>query len=159
MSQQAARIAETKTDVARRLRHVRQHHPEGPFTVASLAKRSGVSQRTLSAIESAAGVNLTLETLLKVAGSLGIKRHAYFLDEKVFDEVNAELTALVEVRKQGITGVALRSTTYPENTAAHEMAALLSGILDSARKAKDVLKVLPHNPDGETPGKNCAVGE
>ncbi|MFI9206045.1 helix-turn-helix domain-containing protein [Streptomyces sp. NPDC053048] len=80
-----------KAAIALRLRYIRRHHPEGPFSLAKLAERAGVSKRTLASAESADGTNLTIETLMKVAQSLGIRRLAYFLDEQVFHEVNAEL--------------------------------------------------------------------
>lgn len=47
------RIHRVKADVARRLRYVRRHHAEGPFTLAGLAERAGASQRALSHAEPA----------------------------------------------------------------------------------------------------------
>ncbi|MGI5531680.1 helix-turn-helix domain-containing protein [Streptomyces syringium] len=106
------RIQTAKAEIARRLRYVRQHHPEGPFTLAGLAERAGVSKRTLSHAESADGSNLTLETLLKVSYSLGISRDAYFLDEQVFHQVNEELETLRVLRTQRVEGVALRTASH-----------------------------------------------
>ncbi|MFI1830588.1 helix-turn-helix domain-containing protein [Streptomyces sp. NPDC020412] len=142
----ASRITEIKAGLARRLRHLRQHHPEGPVSLSALATRSGVSKRTLSAIESDEGVNVTLETLVKITGSLGIERVAYLLDEPVFNEVNSELTALAGMRRNGLTGVALRSTCDPNSSAVDEVADLLSGILESAQKAREALESPSRKP-------------
>lgn len=124
------RINATKGDIARRLRYIRHHHPDGPFTLAGLAERAGVSKRTLSHAESADGSNLTLETLLKVCYSLGIERDAYFLDEQVFQQVNAELEARAG-REAGC--------------AAHVdlLCHLLTDILDSASQARSALRAIP----------------
>ncbi|UWS76979.1 helix-turn-helix domain-containing protein [Streptomyces noursei] len=102
-----------KTSVATRLRYVRHHHPEGPFTLATLAERAGVSKRALTSAESADGTNLTIETLVKVAHSLGMQRWAYFLDEEVFTQVNTELEIVKEVRRRGAQSVALRTASPP----------------------------------------------
>ncbi|MFE2179086.1 helix-turn-helix domain-containing protein [Streptomyces sp. NPDC059455] len=144
-----ARINATKAAVARRLRHLRQHHPEGPFSLAALAERASVAKRTLAQAESAEGSNLTIETLVKVAHSLGITREGYFLDEKVFREVNAELAALAELKRQRVEGVALRTASPPELTtgSVKELSELLTGILASAEKARDALQVLPPEAD------------
>ncbi|MFE7314369.1 hypothetical protein ACFU7T_15020 [Streptomyces sp. NPDC057555] len=85
-----AQLRAAKTALATRLRYVRHHHPEGPFTLAKLAERAGVSKRALASAESADGTNLTMGTLVEVAHSLGIQRCAYFLDEEVFTQVNVE---------------------------------------------------------------------
>ncbi|MEU2715356.1 helix-turn-helix domain-containing protein [Streptomyces sp. NPDC007205] len=69
-------VHETKADIARRLRRIRRHHPEGPFSLAKLADLAGVSKRTLTSVESDDGANLTIGTLVKVAHSLGIQRCA-----------------------------------------------------------------------------------
>ncbi|MFF4739730.1 helix-turn-helix domain-containing protein [Streptomyces sp. NPDC001262] len=126
------RIHRAKAEVARRLRYVRRHHPEGPFTLAGLAERAGVSKRTLSHAESADGCNLTLETLLKVSHSLGISRDAYFLDEQVFEQVNAQLGA------QGEPGA-------PGGPAApvDRLSGLIDEILASAAQAQNALRDLP----------------
>ncbi|MYU09761.1 helix-turn-helix domain-containing protein [Streptomyces sp. SID8361] len=146
------RIRQAKSAVAKRLRYVRQHHPEGPFTLEALAKRAGVSKRTLAQAESASGSNLTIETLVKVASSLGITRDAYFLDEQVFREVNAELETLKELRQQGVESVALRqsSATALPSDSLQELTGLLKGILDSATKAQDTLQDIPHHQPDET---------
>ncbi|KNB53723.1 helix-turn-helix domain-containing protein [Streptomyces caatingaensis] len=134
------RINAAKGDIARRLRYIRHHHPDGPFTLAGLAERAGVSKRTLSHAESADGSNLTLETLLKVCYSLGIARDAYFLDEQVFQQVNMELEA---------------SSGREAGCAAHVdlLCHLLTDIADSAAQARGVLRALPpeqRRPPGRT---------
>jgi transcriptional regulator with XRE-family HTH domain len=106
--------------IARRLRHIRQHHPEGPFTLSELAERTGVSKRTLVAAESAEGTNLTIETLVKVTRGLGIARWAYLLDEQVFRQVNAEF------RKCGA-----RVAQERDAESLGSLARLVSGILTS----------------------------
>ncbi|MGW3661930.1 helix-turn-helix domain-containing protein [Streptomyces sp. NPDC005141] len=110
--------------IARRLRHIRQYHPEGPFTLSELAERTDVSKRTLVAAESAEGTNLTIETLVKVTRGLGIARWAYLLDEQVFRQVNAEL------RKRGDL---VRRERDAESLGS--LARLLSGILASTATA------------------------
>ncbi|MEU4891004.1 helix-turn-helix transcriptional regulator [Streptomyces sp. NPDC044780] len=146
------RIHQAKSAVARRLRYVRQHHPEGPFTLAALAERARVSKRTLAQAESASGSNLTIETLVKVASSLGITRDAYFLDEQVFREVNAELDTLKELQEQGVESVALRKSSAAAlpSDSLKELTGLLKGILDSAAKAQDTLQDIPYHQNGET---------
>ncbi|MEW1656743.1 NUDIX domain-containing protein [Streptomyces sp. NPDC093707] len=104
-----AQVRAARTALAARLRYVRHHHPEGPFTLAKLAERAGVSKRTLASAESADGTNLTMGTLVKVAHSLGIQRCAYFLDEEVFAQVNAEWETLEELRRRQVRGPALRT--------------------------------------------------
>ncbi|MBP2406258.1 hypothetical protein SNS2_5170 [Streptomyces netropsis] len=145
------RIQTAKAEIARRLRYVRQHHPEGPFTLAGLAERAGVSKRTLSHAESADGSNLTLETLLKVSYSLGISRDAYFLDEQVFHQVNEELETLRVLRTQRVEGVALRTASHGSPGAGHappvdRLSGLLQEILASAAKAQNELRDLPAPP-------------
>jgi transcriptional regulator with XRE-family HTH domain len=144
------RIYEVKSAVAKRLRYVRQYHPEGPFTLAALAERARVSKRTLAQAESASGSNLTIETLIKVTSSLGITRDAYFLDDQVFREVNAEFDTLRELQQQGVESVALRKSgaaALPSDSL-QELTGLLRGILDSAAKAQDTLQDIPyHQPD------------
>ncbi|KAB7847243.1 helix-turn-helix domain-containing protein [Streptomyces mobaraensis] len=132
-----ARITAAKADVARRLRYVRHHHPDGPFTLAGLAERAGVSKRTLSQAESADGSNLTLETLLKVSDSLGIPRPAYFLDEQVFRQVNGELA-----------GGGPASGAPPARV--DQLSRMLSDILDTAARARCALQDLP--ADGNAAG-------
>ncbi|MFF5126427.1 helix-turn-helix domain-containing protein [Streptomyces syringium] len=145
------RIQTAKAEIARRLRYVRQHHPEGPFTLAGLAERAGVSKRTLSHAESADGSNLTLETLLKVSYSLGISRDAYFLDEQVFHQVNEELETLRVLRTQRVEGVALRTASHGSPGTGHappvdRLSGLLQEILASAAKAQNELRDLPAPP-------------
>jgi transcriptional regulator with XRE-family HTH domain len=114
------------SEIARRLRHIRRHHPEGPFTLSELARLTSVSKRTLAAAESAEGTNLTIETLVKLTRGLGIRRWAYFLDEQVFQQVNADL-------RRG--GAATRRATHsmePLGT----LATLLGGILATTRPGR-----------------------
>ncbi|MGW5735642.1 MULTISPECIES: helix-turn-helix domain-containing protein [Streptomyces] len=110
-------------EIARRLRHIRRHHPEGPFTLVELARLTSVSKRTLAAAESAEGTNLTIETLVKLTRGLGIRRWAYFLDEQVFQQVNAEL------RDGGPAARRAAHSTEPLGT----LATLLGGILATTR--------------------------
>ncbi|MFI9051737.1 helix-turn-helix domain-containing protein [Streptomyces sp. NPDC053427] len=134
-----------KAAIAARLRHVRQHHPEGPFTLAKLAERAGVSKRTLAAAESAEGANLTIESLVKVAHSLGIARWAYFLDEQVFQQVNMELETVRALSQHRIQAVALRAAR-PAPYSADQMSQLLTGIIHAAAQARDSLQGAPPLP-------------
>ncbi|MER5546424.1 helix-turn-helix domain-containing protein [Streptomyces sp. NPDC002589] len=138
-------VHSSKQAVAERLRHIRQHHPEGPFTLATLADRTGVSQRTLAQAESVEGANVTLETLAKVAHSLGIRRIAYFLDEAVFQQVNAELDTLARLRKQRVEGVAARraAPTGLPPASVEQLAQLLSGIVANAEQVRTALQEPP----------------
>jgi transcriptional regulator with XRE-family HTH domain len=138
-------ICSSKQAVAERLRHIRQHHPEGPFTLVTLADRTGVSARTLAQAESAEGANVTLETLAKVAHSLGIMRIAYFLDEAAFQQVNAELDMLALLRKQRVEGVAARraAPTGLSPASVEQLSQLLSGIVANAEQARTTLQDLP----------------
>ncbi|WP_171163411.1 helix-turn-helix domain-containing protein [Streptomyces sp. I05A-00742] len=126
-----ARVTAAKADVARRLRYIRHHHPDGPFTLAGLAARAGVSKRTLSQAESADGSNLTLETLLKVCDSLGIPRAAYFLDEQVFQQVNKDLAGPAD--EEGGAGT----------DRVDRLSRMLTDILDTAARARSALQDLP----------------
>ncbi|WP_431770912.1 helix-turn-helix domain-containing protein [Streptomyces cucumeris] len=143
------RIHQVKADVAKRLRYVRQHHPEGPFSLAALSKRAEVAKRTLAQAESEEGGNLTIETLVKVAHSLGISRDGYFLDEQVFNEVNSDLAVVAELRRQRVDAVALRtpSATDLPSGSRKELADLLTGILASAAKVREALEDGPHTTD------------
>ncbi|WP_405803359.1 helix-turn-helix domain-containing protein [Streptomyces sp. NBC_01187] len=138
-------IRQARSALARRLRHVRQTHPEGPWTLATLAAHSGVSPRALASAESADGSNVTLETLVKVAHSLGISRPAYFLDEEVFREVNTELDALAQLQRQQVEGVSMRVSAPTDQSSASvsELTRLLTGILERAEKAKGAIQGLP----------------
>ncbi|MGW7528822.1 helix-turn-helix domain-containing protein [Streptomyces sp. NPDC054783] len=137
-------VHETKADIARRLRHIRRHHPEGPFSLAKLAHLAGVSKRTLTSVESDDGANLTIETLVKVAHSLGIQRCAYFLDEQVFQQVNQEFALLMELRESRAQGLALRTShASPIPTTTDQVSRLLTGIIDAAAQARDSLRGAP----------------
>ncbi|MER6568864.1 helix-turn-helix domain-containing protein [Streptomyces sp. NPDC001093] len=137
-----------KTDIAARLRHIRRHHPEGPFSLARLAELAGVSKRTLASVESAEGANLTIETLVKVAHSLGIQRCAYFLDEQVFQQVNKELELLGQLRESRAHGLALRSShAAPVATTTDQVSQLLAGIIEAAAQARDSLRGVPPTSD------------
>lgn len=131
-----------KSDIAARLRYVRQQHPEGPFSLAKLAELAGVSKRTLASAESAEGTNLTIETLVKVAHSLGIQRCGYFLDEQVFQQVNKELAAIKELRQHRVHSLALRASN-PAAIATDQLSQLLSGIIDAAAQARASLRGAP----------------
>ncbi|MFE9412870.1 helix-turn-helix domain-containing protein [Streptomyces sp. NPDC006704] len=146
----ADHVHATKADIAARLRHIRRSHPEGPFSLAGLAERAGVSKRTLASVESADGANLTIETLVKVAHSLGIQRCAYFLDDEVFQQVNKELALLKELRESKAAGLALRTShAQPVATTTDQVSRLLTGIIDAAAQARDSLHgVLPAGDEG-----------
>ncbi|MBO0657259.1 helix-turn-helix transcriptional regulator [Streptomyces triculaminicus] len=136
-----AQVHAAKTAIATRMRHLRHHHPEGPFSLAKLADRTGVSKRTLASAESADGTNLTIETLVKVAHSLGIERWAYFLDEQVFQQVNAELEAVKELRRRSVENVSLRTRTrLPGGLPADQMSELLKGIINAASQVQESLR-------------------
>ncbi|MET9646237.1 helix-turn-helix domain-containing protein [Streptomyces syringium] len=139
-----------KSTIALRLRYIRHSHPEGPFSLAKLAARAGVSKRTLASAESADGTNLTIETLMKVAQSLGIRRPAYFLDEQVFREVNAELETVRALRQQTVHTVALRSAAVPgaANASVSELSELVKGIIVAAQAAGNTLQNLPDPANG-----------
>ncbi|MGW0533333.1 helix-turn-helix domain-containing protein [Streptomyces sp. NPDC003032] len=113
-------------EIARRLRHIRRHHPEGPFTLMELARLTSVSKRTLAAAESAEGTNLTIETLVKLTRGLGIRRWAYFLDEQVFQQVNAELRSGGAVAKRAAHSMESLGT----------LGTLLGGILATTRPGR-----------------------
>ncbi|MFJ2774375.1 helix-turn-helix domain-containing protein [Streptomyces sp. NPDC087300] len=154
----ADQVQATKAEIAERLRYLRQQHPEGPFTLGELAERAGLSKRTLVSAESPEGANLTIETLLKVAHSLGIRRPAYFLDEQVFQQVKRELDTVKELRRRNVRSVALRAahTSEPSGPAgppADQVAQLLAGIIDSAAKARNALGNLPPDPSS---GQGCS---
>ncbi|MFI9307142.1 helix-turn-helix domain-containing protein [Streptomyces triculaminicus] len=137
----SAQLHAAKTAIAARMRHLRRHHPEGPFSLAKLAERTGVSKRTLASAESADGTNLTIETLVKVAHSLGIERWAYFLDEQVFQQVNAELEAVGELRRRGVESISLRTRApQPGGLAPEQMSELLKGIINAASRARESLR-------------------
>ncbi|MFF1478078.1 helix-turn-helix domain-containing protein [Streptomyces sp. NPDC058301] len=147
----------TKADAAARLRHIRHQHPQGPFTLAQLAERTGLSKRTLVSAESAEGTNLTLETLVKVAHSLGIRRVAYFLDEQVFQQVNAELETVKALRRRNVQQIALRAA-HPGEAPTEQLAQLLAGIIDSATQARDSLRDAPlaaHEEQDRSGGHQC----
>lgn len=137
-----AEVHAAKTAIAVRLRHIRQHHPEGPFSLAKLAERAGVSKRTLASAESAEGTNLTIETLVKVTHSLGIARWAYLLDEEVFQQVNAELETIKELRRRKVQSVALRAS-HSAAVSTGQLSKLLTGIIDAAAQARDSLRGAP----------------
>ncbi|AJC62126.1 helix-turn-helix domain-containing protein [Streptomyces sp. 769] len=139
-----------KTAIALRLRYIRQHHPEGPISLSKLAERAGVSKRTLASAESADGSNLTIETLMKVAQSLGIRRPAYFFDEQVFREVNAELEVVKQMQQQSVRTVALRSAAEPGLASASvaELSDLVKGILAAAKAADDTLRGFSSSDSG-----------
>ncbi|MFG2863405.1 helix-turn-helix domain-containing protein [Streptomyces sioyaensis] len=141
-----------KTAIARRLRHIRHHHPEGPFTLARLAELAGVSKRTLAAAESADGTNLTVETLVKVAHSLGVSRVAYFLDEQVFDDVNSELELLGKMRTHRVESVALRQTgpAAPDSSLT-ELSHLITRLVSTAEAARATLEDLPGQGRNDCP--------
>ncbi|MER6304533.1 helix-turn-helix domain-containing protein [Streptomyces sp. NPDC001739] len=136
----------TKTAIARRLRYIRQQHPEGPFTMAGLAERAGISKRTLASAESVDGTNLTVETLVKVAHSLGISRVGYFLDDQVFDQVNSELEWLKKMRSQRVESVALRQSAPvgpPAGSSLNELSHLITHLVSTAEAARATLEDLP----------------
>ncbi|MGN5376894.1 helix-turn-helix domain-containing protein [Streptomyces lasalocidi] len=134
----------TKADIAARLRYIRRNHPEGPFSLAKLADLAGVSKRTLASVESDEGANLTIETLVKVAHSLGIQRCAYFLDDQVFQQVNKELEFIRELQESKAQGLALRAShAAPVATTTDQVSTLLARIIDAAAEARDSLRGAP----------------
>ena len=147
----AGRLNLTRSAVGDRLRHIREHHPEGPITRAQLAERSGVSMRTIAALESAEGSNVQVDTLVKLTDSLGIRRVAYLLDADVFEQVNQELALsrqLREARDAGVEAVLLRNSTGISDDAASTLNTLLDAIVGAARQAKGRLR-----GDGPDPGR------
>jgi transcriptional regulator with XRE-family HTH domain len=141
------RLNVTRSAVGERLRYIREHHPEGALTRAELAERSGVSLRTIAALESAEGANVQVDTLVKLTHSLGIRRVAYLLDAEVFTQVNQELALsrqLREARDAGVETVLLRNSTGVSDDAASTLNNLLDAIVGAARQAKGKLR-------GDTP--------
>ncbi|MEV6609526.1 MULTISPECIES: helix-turn-helix domain-containing protein [unclassified Kutzneria] len=137
------RLNVTRSAVGERLRHIREHHPEGAMTRAELAERSGVSLRTIAALESAEGANVQVDTLIKLTHSLGIRRVAYLLDADVFAQVNRELALSVQLREArvaGVEAVLLRNSTGISDDAASTLNNLLDAIVGAARQAKGKLQ-------------------
>ncbi|MFI0766109.1 helix-turn-helix domain-containing protein [Streptomyces sp. NPDC021218] len=105
---------EVRQEIGDRLRWIRAHHPEGPFSLEALAARSKIAKRRLASAESTDGANLTIETLVKIAHSLDIDRVAYFIDSQVFEDVNAQLALLREFQTRNVSSVALRTSHAPD---------------------------------------------
>lgn len=145
-----ARLHGARCDLARRLRYIRQHHPEGPFTLERLAQTVGVSKRNLAQAESSAGANLRIETLIKIAHSLGIERWAYFLDEQVFEQVNIELSVVKELAAKRVETVALRSAhvQHMSGETLSQLSELIAGITSLGQSANEILKDMPHTDKG-----------
>lgn len=144
-------FTQARRDLARRLRYIRQHHPEGPFTLEGLAEVVGVSKRNLAQAESSTGANLSIETLIKIAHNLGIDRWAYFLDEQVFEQVNVELAVVKGLASRQVATVALRSShaqQIPAETLA-QLSELISGITSLGQSANEILQDMPR-PAGAT---------
>lgn len=102
-----------KSDVGRRLKHARTHHPNGRLrTQAALSEATGLSRRALCDIEAGNSIP-NLETLVRITAGLGIQRLAYLLDETVFDEVNRDFEMVEELvrakEELGVTSVAFRA--------------------------------------------------
>lgn len=151
-----ARLHGARCDLARRLRYIRQHHPEGPFTLERLAQTVGVSKRNLAQAESSTGANLRIETLIKIAHSLGIERWAYFLDEQVFEQVNIELSVVKELAEKRVETVALRSTHVQQMSSETltQLSELIAGITSLGQSATEILKDAPHpNGGGSEPDR------
>ncbi|MDJ0466811.1 helix-turn-helix domain-containing protein [Streptomyces sp. H27-C3] len=146
-------VRRARGEIATRFRHIRQHHPEGPFTLERLASVTGVSKRNLALAESPEGANLKIETLVKIAHSLGIERWAYFLDAQVFDQVNIELSVLQELRQRQVETVALRKSNDHQTSrdALTQLSELIAGITNLGQSANEILQDMPGS-DGESPG-------
>ncbi|MET8680895.1 helix-turn-helix domain-containing protein [Streptomyces sp. NPDC004647] len=144
-------VQAAKAAIASRLRYIRKNHPQGPFTLDAFAERTQVSKRTLSAAESADGTNLTIEIIAKIAHSLGIERHAYFLDEHVFQQINSELELVKNLRDGKVGSVALRASHSDgiANPAVDQLTALLSQLVDTAQAASDTLPLLDSSGDAQ----------
>ncbi|MEV0966259.1 hypothetical protein AB0J25_27385 [Streptomyces sp. NPDC049910] len=143
-------FTEARRDLARRLRYIRQHHPEGPFTLEAFSETVGVSKRNLAQAESPTGANLRIETLIRVAYNLGIDRWAYFLDEEIFDRVNVELSVVKEFAAKRVETVALRSThvqNIPGETLA-QLSELIAGITSLGQSANEILQDMPESEHG-----------
>jgi transcriptional regulator with XRE-family HTH domain len=146
------RVLVTQSAVGARLRHVRDHHPEGPLTQTDLAERSGVSLRTIAALESAEGANVRVDTLLKITYSLGITREAYLLDPLVFQEVNRELdlsNSLRKVKELGVEKVLLRTSSGVSSDAMSNVSDLLQQIMGAAAKASEALQPQPEADESD----------
>ncbi|MGI5484746.1 helix-turn-helix domain-containing protein [Streptomyces lavendofoliae] len=144
-------LTEARRNLARRLRYIRQHHPEGPFTLEALSEMVGVSKRNLAQAESFTGANLRIETLIRIAHNLGIDRWAYFLDEEVFNQVNVELSVVKELAAKRVETVALRSThvqNIPGETLA-QLSELIAGITSLGQSANEILQEMPQ-PENST---------
>ncbi|GAB3505908.1 hypothetical protein FB471_1366 [Amycolatopsis cihanbeyliensis] len=103
---------------------------------------SGLAKRSLYRIQQ--GANVTLDSLIKISTSLGIDRVAYFLDEEVFRQVNAELAMLKELRQRNITSVRFREASAMALASAtdySELTELLTHIAQDVQRARS--KVQP----------------
>ncbi|WP_219152391.1 helix-turn-helix domain-containing protein [Amycolatopsis sp. TNS106] len=112
-----ALLETVKSDVGRRLKYARTHHPNGRLrTQAALSEATGVSRRALGEIE-AGTANPSLDTLVKLTAGLGVERVAYLLDEGVFDQVNSEFDAVrqnLEAKEElGVSSVVFRADSEP----------------------------------------------
>jgi transcriptional regulator with XRE-family HTH domain len=144
------KLVQARRDLARRLRYVRQHHPEGPFTLERLSHVVGVSKRNLAQAESAMGANLRIETLIKIAHNLGIDRWAYFLDERVFEQVNVELSVVKELAAKRVETVALRSAhvQHMSPDTLSQLSELIAGITSLGQSANEILQEMPCSDEG-----------
>ncbi|GAA1238103.1 XRE family transcriptional regulator [Streptomyces rhizosphaericus] len=142
---------ELRQAIRDRLRHIRANHPDGKITLDVLAERSNIAKRTLASAESEDGANLTIETLAKITSSLGIERPAYFLDDKVFAEVNEELALLKQLKDGNVSSVALRTSQASDipASARAQLHQALMGIVNSVKVASDQLDSLSETPNSE----------
>ncbi|HET6285809.1 MAG TPA: helix-turn-helix domain-containing protein [Amycolatopsis sp.] len=141
-----ALLETVRSDVGRRLKYARTHHPNGRLrTQAALSEATGVSRRALGEIE-AGTANPSLDTLIKLTAGLGVQRVAYLLDEVVFNQVNCEFESLrqnLEVKEElGVTSVVFRAD--PEAALSQQD---MGGILQQLQKLVTAAQKA-NNPDG-----------
>jgi hypothetical protein len=93
-----------------------------------------------------------METLVKIAHSLGIERWAYFLDEQVFDQVNIELAVVKELAARNVETVALRKSNGHQmsSQALSQLSELITGITSLGQSANEILQDLPRPGEGRS---------
>ena len=85
----ACEIERAKVSLAQKIAGMRQ---EKHLNQKDLADRLGVSQQFISQIETGEGLNLTLDTLVKIAGSLGRRVRISFHRGSVAHSVGLEIS-------------------------------------------------------------------
>ena len=66
---------------------VKEYRERANLTQSGLAEMSDVSRNTISSIENDANINITYQTMLKIAAALGEKVTTIFFEEKAQNNV------------------------------------------------------------------------